>query len=335
MADVMTRTETISLIEASRLALTHALEDDPAVVLLGEDIADAQGGGIIKVTEGLSTRFGAGRVRSTPIAEQAIAGAAIGAAMSGLRPVAEIMMMNFITVAMDQLVNHAAKLRYMSGGRTGVPLTIRTIAGGGAQLGAQHSDTFEAWLAHVPGLKVVVPSTTTDAYGLLLSCIFDDDPCVFIETTLLYYGGGTGPAPERGQRVPIGKAAVVRPGRDLTIVGYGQTVPESLAAAERLAADGIDAEVVDLRTVSPLDRETLASSAARTRRVLVVHEAPGPFGVGAEVASVIHEEVHSDLLAPVRRLGSRPSPVPYAANLEALHRPGPASIEAAARQLAG
>ena len=330
-----TQTETpttISFAEATRSALDEAMAADDTVLLLGEDIADEEGGGICKQTLGLSSKYGTHRVRSTPIAEQAIVGAAIGAAIGGLRPVAEIMLMNLITISMDQIHNHAAKLRYMSGGRTPVPITIRTFAGGGLQFAAQHSDMLEAWLAHSPGIKVAIPSTAADAKALLTSCIFDDDPCVFVEHNMLYFAGAVGPAPEPGYQVPLGKARIARPGSDISVIGYGRPILDALAVAERLAGEGIDVEVIDLRTISPLDETTVLESVGRTRRALVVHESVQRFGVGAEISARIHEELHSELAGPVRRLGAPSCPVPYSAALEAVYLPGEASIEAAIRQ---
>src|SRR5580658_4472831 len=223
--------QTMSFTDAYRTALDEALASDPTVLLLGEDIGDKEGGGVFKVTKGLSTKYGDHRVRTTPISEQAIIGAAVGAALAGMRPVAEIMLMNFITVAMDQVVNHAAKLRFMSGGETGVPITIRTATGAGLGTGAQHSDMLEAWFAHVPGLKVVMPSSPGEAKGLLLAAIFDDDPVLFIEKKEMYGTRGELPAP--GVRIPLGQANVARAGRDITIVGYGGAVVQSLKAAEQ------------------------------------------------------------------------------------------------------
>jgi acetoin:2,6-dichlorophenolindophenol oxidoreductase subunit beta len=331
----ITEQSTISIVEATRSALDYALAADERVFLLGEDIGDQEGGGVMKTTLGLSTRYGEERVRSTPISEQAIMGAAVGAAVAGMRPVAEIMLMNFITVCMDQLVNHAAKLRFMSGGQTGVPLTVRTTTGAGGGFGAQHSDMLEAWLAHTPGLKVVVPSTPADAYGLLLSSIFDDDPCIVVEHSLLYFGGATGPAPEPGHRVPLGKANVVRPGTDLTLIAYGKPVIECAIVADKLAAEGISVEVIDLRSISPLDEVTVLESVGRTRRAVVVHEAVRRFGVGAEISARIHEELFETLAAPVGRVGSEFTPVPFAMPLEQAYLYSADKIEAAIRAAVG
>jgi pyruvate dehydrogenase E1 component beta subunit len=312
------------------MALDEALESDPGVLLLGEDIGDKEGGGVFKVTKGLSTKYGAHRVRTTPISEQAILGAAVGAALAGMRPVAEIMLMNFVTVAMDQIVNHAAKLRFMSGGQTGVPITIRTRTGAGAGTAGQHSDMLEAWFAHVAGIKVVVPSTPADAKGLLSSCIFDDDPCLFIEDGLTR--ALTGPAPPPGHRVPLGKAHVARSGSDVSVIGYGRPLRDTLVIAERLAQEGIQVEVVDLRTVSPLDTDGVLKSVAKTRRAVVVHEAPRSFGVGAEVAARIQEHLYGQLAAPVLRVASRDVTVPFAKVLETEYLYKPTEIESAIRR---
>jgi acetoin:2,6-dichlorophenolindophenol oxidoreductase subunit beta len=323
-------TQTMSFTDAYRTALEEALESDPSVLLLGEDIGDKEGGGVFKVTKGLSTKYGAHRVRTTPISEQAILGAAVGAALAGMRPVAEIMLMNFVTVAMDQIVNHAAKLRFMSGGQTGVPITIRTRTGAGAGTAGQHSDMLEAWFAHVAGMKVVVPSTPADAKGLLSACIFDDDPCLFIEDGLTR--ALTGPAPPPGHRLPLGKAHVARSGSDVSVIGYGRPLRDTLVIAERLAQEGIQVEVVDLRTVSPLDTDGILKSVAKTRRAVVVHEAPRSFGVGAEVAARIQEHLYGQLAAPVLRVASRDVTVPFAKVLETEYLYKPTEIESAIRR---
>lgn len=322
--------EVITFTEAYSRALHDAMEMDSSVVMLGEDIADEEGGGVFKVTKGLSTKFGHERVRTTPISEQAIVGAAVGAALAGMRPVAEIMLMNFITVAMDQIVNHAAKLRFMSGGQTHVPITIRTRTGAGAGTGGQHSDMLEAWFAHVAGIKVVVPSTPADAYGLLLSCIFDDDPCLFIEDQLTRTQ--TGPVPQKGQRLALGKAHVARTGGDVSVVGYGRPIRDAMVLAEKLAGEGIAVEVVDLRTVSPLDAETVLKSVAKTGRAVVVHEAPRSFGAGAEIVARIQEQLFGQLKAPVLRVASRDVTVPFSRVLEQEYLYQASAIEAAIRQ---
>jgi len=316
--------------QAINLALDEAMGLDPKVLVLGEDVADREGGGVFKVTAGLSTKHGDVRVRSTPISEQAIVGAAVGAALHGMRPVAEIMLMNFMTVAMDQIVNHAAKLRFMTGGQTHVPLTLRTTTGAGVAVGGQHSDYLEAWFAHTAGLKVVAPSNPADAYGLMLSCIFDDDPCIFIENTPLYFTPGTPPVP--GERVPIGKARIARAGSDVTLISYSRTLLDCLAVAEQLAAEQISVEVIDLRTIAPLDMPTLCASVARTRRAVIVHEALTDFGVGAEIAARLQQELFGQLKAPVLRLGGAQSPVPYSRPLEAAFVPSAARIATTLRQ---
>jgi pyruvate dehydrogenase E1 component beta subunit len=323
--------ETYNAIQALNSALSEALEANPKVLVFGEDVADPEGGGIVGVSRGLSTKFGEHRVRSTPISEQAIIGAAIGAAMAGYRPVAEIMLMNFTAVAMDMIVNHAAKLRFMSGGQTQVPIVIRMLTGAGFSGGGQHTDYLEAWFAHTAGLKVVAPSNPADAKGLLLSCIDDDDPCIFIENLQLYRVPG--PMLPPGQRVPLGKAAITRPGNDVTLIAHSRMVQHSLQAAQSLAKDNISAEVIDLRTIAPWDRATVLESVAKTRRAVVVHEAVRQFGIGAELAAVISEELFSQLHGPVRRVGAPTCAVPFSKPLEDAYVPSPARIEAAARSL--
>ncbi|CAN7245531.1 pyruvate dehydrogenase complex E1 component subunit beta [Pseudoduganella sp. LjRoot289] len=321
----------MTMAQAINMAMDDALALDPTVLVLGEDVADPQGGGVFKCTSGLSTKHGNDRVRSTPIAEQAIIGAAVGAALAGMRPVAEIMLMNFMTVAMDQIVNHAAKLRFMTGGQTHVPLTIRTATGAGFGTGGQHGDYLEAWFAHTAGLKVVAPSSPADAYGLLLSCIFDDDPCIFIENMPLYFTPGI--APVRGERIPIGKAKVVREGTDATVISYSRTLNDVVAVADKLAKDNISIEVVDLRTIAPLDFDTVCKSVAKTGRALVAHEAQADFGVGAEIAARLHKELFGRLKAPVGRLGSVRSPVPFSKPLEMAYMPGQDRIAEAILQV--
>ncbi len=306
----------MSVRSAITLALDEALSTDPRVVLLGEDIAD---NGVFGVTKGLAAKHGADRVRDTPISEQAIVGAAVGAALGGLRPVAEIMFMDFLGLCLDQLANHAAKLRYMSGGLTPVPMVLRTAVGGGLQVGAQHSQMLEAWLAHVPGLKVVVPSTPSDARGLLASCIADEDPCVFIEQVLLLSRKG----PVDDTPVPLGVAEVKRPGSDVTVVTYGRQVHDAVALAESLAPKGIEVEVLDLRSLVPLDEAAVLESVGRTRRAVVLHEAVVTGGFGAELAAGISEALFGRLEAPVLRVGALAAPLPYARGLERLALPGP------------
>ena len=306
----------MSVRSAITLALDEALAADPRVVLLGEDISD---NGVFGVTKGLAAKHGADRVRDTPISEQAIVGAAVGAALGGLRPVAEIMFMDFLGLCLDQLANHAAKLRYMSGGLTPVPMVLRTAVGGGLQVGAQHSQMLEAWLTHVPGLKVVVPSTASDARGLLASCIADDDPCVFIEQVVLLSRKG----PVDDAPVPLGVAEVKRPGADVTVVTYGRQVHDAIAVADTMAANGVDVEVLDLRSLVPLDQAAVLESVGRTRRAVILHEAVVTGGFGAELAAGISEALFGRLMAPVLRVGALAAPLPYARGLERRALPGP------------
>jgi len=304
----------MNMVQALNMALADAMEEDPKVVLLGEDIADPERGGIVGVTRGLSTRFGDKRVRTTPISEQAIIGAAIGAAMAGYKVVAEVMLMNFTTIAMDMIVNHAAKLRFMSGGQTQVPIVIRMMTGAGFGTAGQHADYLEGWFAHTAGLKVVAPASPEDGYGLMRACIDDPDPCIFIENMPTYFVQGA--PPERAKRIALGKARVTREGTDVTIVSYARTAFEAQTAAEVLAKEEISVEVVDLRTISPWDRETVFSSAAKTGRVLVAHEALRNFGPGGEISSSINEALFHRLKAPVKRIGAPTSPVPFSKPLE-------------------
>lgn len=320
----------INFCQASNLALDWALENDPSVFLLGEDIADEEGGGVMTVTRGLSTKYGTERVRSTPISEQAIVGAAIGAGMVGMRPVAEIMMMDFAMVAMDQIVNHAAKLRYMSGGQTFVPITLRMTSGVGGGTGGQHADMYEAMFAHVPGLKIAIPSTPADAYGLLLSCIFDNDPCIFVENFVSMFAHNS-PMPEPGARIPLGKANIEREGTDVSVIGYGHPLVDVRKVADKLQAEGISVEIVDLRTIVPLDIDTVMASVKKTGRAVIVHEAVKNFGVGAEISARISESLLSSLKAPVHRIGGKNTPVPFSRPLEKLYMWSGDEIEAAVR----
>lgn len=319
------------MLSAINEALTEAMAADPKILVLGEDVADREGGGVVGVTKGLSTRFGDDKVKSTPISEQAIIGAAIGAAINGYKPVAEIMLMNFTTVCMDMITNHAAKLRYMSGGQTTVPIVIRTFTGGGFSSGGQHSDFLEAWFAHTPGLKVVAPSNPADAKGLLRSAIDDPDPVIYIECGRAYMTQGE--VPDEPEFIPLGKAKILREGSDVTIVSYSEIVVRAMAAAEVLAKDGISAEVIDLRTISPWDREAVIASVRKTGRLVVAHEAVRAFGVGAEIAAVVQEELFSTLKAPVKRLGAPFAPVPFAAVLEQAYMVSAEQIAHEARQV--
>ncbi|MEJ7929401.1 alpha-ketoacid dehydrogenase subunit beta [Ramlibacter sp. AN1015] len=313
---------------AVNLALADAMAADERVVVLGEDVAQA--GGSFKATRGLLERFGPERVIDTPISEAAITSAAVGAAMAGLRPVLEIMFMDFITLAMDGLVNQAAKARFMFGGRCSVPMVVRTPHGGGLSAGPQHSQCLEAWLAHVPGLKVVCPSNPQDAYGLLRAAIDDPDPVVFVEHKALY---GMRGEVDAGLRARIGEARVARPGRDATLVCYGAAVGTCLAAAGLLADRGVEVEVIDLRSLQPWDWETVRASVARTHRALVVHEAVQAYGVGAEIAACIGEHAFDELDAPVMRLGAPFMPVPFSATLEARYAVDETKVLAALERL--
>jgi len=319
----------MNVVQAVNAALDDAMAADTNVIVLGEDVADGQEGGVCGVTKGLSSKYGTSRVRSTPISEQAIMGAAIGAAIVGMRPVAEIMLMNFTTVAMDMIVNHAAKLRFMSGGQTHVPLVIRTLTGAGMGSGGQHSDYLEAWFAHTAGIKVVAPSNPADAYGLMLAAIADNDPVIFIEHLLSYWTPAEGPV--RGQAIPLGKARIARAGTDVTLVSYSGTVLHAQAVADRLADHGISIELIDLRTVSPWDKPAVLASVAKTGRLVVAHEAVRSFGVGAEIAATVAEELHGKLKSAIRRVGAVNAPVPFSKPLETAFIPGEAAIEAAIR----
>lgn len=303
--------------QAINQALIDEMSADPTVVVFGEDVGAA--GGSFGVTRGLQAKFGVSRVRDTPISEAAIAGAAVGAAMSGLRPVVEIMFMDFITLAMDALVNQAAKAHFMFGGRFTVPMVLRTPHGGGLSAGPQHSQCLEAWLAHVPGLKVVVPGSPGDAYHLLRAAIRDPDPVVFVEHKALY--GAKGPDAAAVPPLPIGQARVLREGADLTLVSYGAMLADAMKAAQALSAKGHRIEVVDLRGLQPWDEATVAASVARTGRCVVLHEAVTAFGPGAEIAARIGERCFDALKAPILRVGSEFTPLAFAPALEAQTRP--------------
>ncbi len=324
-------TEDLGLVQAINRTLDRAMAADDSIVLLGEDIGDPSGGGMFKITAGLSAKYGEDRVLDTPIAESSIIGAAVGASLGGLRPVAELMFMDFLGVAMDQIANHAAKVRYMSGGRQGAPLVIRTMVGTAA--GPQHSQAFEAWAMHTPGLKVVWPSTSADAAGLLNACLTDDDPCLFIESMKLYYGGGKGPVPVADYVIPLGQADVKRTGSDVTVVTYGVMVHAALEAADQLAAESISVEVVDLRTLVPLDLPTVLASVRKTTRLVVAHESVGFCGPGAEIAAAVGTELFGVLSAPIQRVAGSYTPVPRAATLEAACRPGAAQLVEAIRRI--
>lgn len=321
----------ITYLEAVREALTQEMRRDPDVFLIGEDIGVY--GGAFGVTYGMLAEFGPERVRETPISEAAIAGAATGAALMGMRPVMEIMFMDFITISMNQLVNQAAKIRFMFGGKASVPLVCRTPAGSGTGAAAQHCQSLEAWFVNVPGIKVVAPATPYDAKGLLVASIRDNNPVIFMEHKLLYRTKG--PVPEELYTIPLGQADVKREGRDLTIIAYSIMVSRALEAAEQLAGEGIEVEVVDPRTLKPLDKETIIRSVSKTGRVLIVHEAPLTGGFGGELAAVVADSEAFDYLdAPIRRLAGRDIPIPYNRTLERAAVPQVEDIVAAARTLA-
>lgn len=310
-------------------ALSDAMEGDPSVILLGEDIAAA--GGPFGVTKGLAEKFGDRRVRDTPISEAAIVGAAVGAALSGLRPVVEIMFMDFMTLTMDALVNQAAKAHFMFGGQRPVPLVIRTPHGGGLSAGPQHSQCLEAWFAHIPGLKVVCPATVSDAYSLTRSAIADPNPVIVVENKALY--ALKGELPDKPQAVPIGKGNIARPGKDLTIVTYGAMLYTALDAANSLASENIDAEVIDLRSIQPWDEALVLESLARTHRLMVTHEAVEAFGVGAEIVARMADVGFDELDAPIIRVGAPFMPIPFAKSLEVECRPDRNRLVAAAKKL--
>ena len=304
---------------------------DDDVFVMGEDIAEM--GGSMGVTQGMLDEFGPERVRNTPISEMAIVGAGIGAAMQGMRPVVEIMYEDFLTLSMEQLVNQAAKHRYMSGGQLKVPLTIRTQGGAGWSPGAQHAQQVEAWFVHVPGLKVVFASTPSDVRGLLTSAIYDDNPVVFFEHRTLY--GIKEDVPDEIERIPIGKARVHREGEDVTVIATGRLLHESLRAAEEAEAEGISVEVVDPRTLQPLDEEALVASVKKTNRAVVAHEAIAKMGFGAEVASVLQYQAFDWLDAPIERVGSRFAPLAFAPVMEQYVVPQQADVLEAIKRTVG
>lgn len=322
---------TIATFEAVCEAQDQALAADPDVFLLGEDIGDPPGG-VFKTSDGLETKYGRKRVRPTPIAEQAIIGAAAGASLAGMRPVAELMFSDFTAVCMDQIANHVAKQRFMSGGLTSMPMTMRILVGGGiGGFGAQHSQSLEAWLLHVPGLKVVYPSTPFEAKGLLNSCIYDDDPCVHLESLKVRVMKGE--VPSESYRIPLGVAKVKRPGTDISIITYGWQVAEALNAAETLAQGSVDVEVLDLRSLMPIDFHRVLDSVRKTRRALVVHAATEFCGLGAEIASVVNEELFSGLKRPAVRLGADYAPIGYSREIESSQIPASAQIVDRVREL--
>ena len=312
----------ISYRQALHDTLRAELQRDESVILLGEEIGVFEGS--YKITAGLLAEFGPKRVRDTPIAEEGFVGAAIGAAMLGMRPVVEIMTINFSLLAIDQIVNHAAKMHAMFGGQVRVPLVIRTPGGGGQQLAATHSQNLEVWYAHVPGMKVVAPATPADAKALLLASIRDDDPVLFLENLALY--NTKGEVPDDEQVGEIGRAAVVRPGTDITVIGYSRSTVVALEVATQLAQDGVSVEVVDLRSLRPLDRETVCASVRRTSRAVVLEDDWLTYGVGAEIAATIQEGAFDYLDAPVRRVAAAEVPLPYAKPLELAALPDAADL---------
>ncbi len=318
----------LGMVQAINEALHAAMAEDARVVMLGEDVGRI--GGIFGCTRGLQERFGQGRVRDTPISEQAIGGLGVGAALRGLRPVVEVQIFDFVTLMMDMIVNQAAKARFMLGGTPTVPLVIRGPQGGGIRLAAQHSQCLEAWFAHVPGLTVVAPATPYDAKGLLLSAIRHDGPVVFLEHKLLYVEG-SGPVPEAPYTIPLGRALVRRPGRDATVVAIQAMLPRALAAARILAREGIEVEVIDPRTIAPFDLETVTASVRRTHRCVVVHEACVTGGIGAEIAASLSEAAFDWLDVPVLRVGNPDVPIPYNDTLERAVIPDAAKIAEAVR----
>ena len=302
----------ITYSQAIKEALIEEMERDPNVILLGEDIGVY--GGVFKVTAGLLDQFGPERVIETPISEAGFVGAAVGLAMTGKRPMAELMFMDFALVASDQIFNQAAKMRYMSGGRANVPLVIRTQQGGGRGNAAQHSQSLETIFTHIPGVKVAIPCTPYDVKGMLKSALRDDNPVVVIEHKLLY--NTKGPVPVEDYTVPLGKAAISRPGDQVTLVSLSRTVLLALEAAELAAAEGIDVEVIDLRSTVPLDIDTIVKSVKKTNRLVVAHESHRRLGIGAEIAALVQEHAFDYLDAPIERVGAMDIPIPYSQVLE-------------------
>lgn len=322
---------TMNMARALNSALRLEMNRDPNVMMLGIDLHT----GIMNVSAGLQEEFGRKRVVDTPITESAIVGAAVGAAAAGLRPVAELMFVDFIGVCFDQLFNQAAKMRYMFGGKARIPMVLRTTCGAGMGAAAQHSQSLEAWFMHVPGLKVIMPSTPYDAKGLLISAIRDDNPVVFIEHKGLYFVPGAIDVPDEAYTIPIGKADIKREGVDVTVVATATMVHTALAAAEKLAAEGISLEVVDPRSLSPLDEETIIKSVEKTSRLIVMHEEVKFAGSGAEIAAMAAEKCFDYLDAPIMRIGAPFTPVPFATGLEAAYIPSEADLMETARKIVG
>jgi len=322
--------QTMTVREALRDAMAEEMRRDPTVFLMGEEVAEYQGA--YKVSQGLLEEFGAKRVIDTPITEHGFAGLGVGAAFNGLRPIVEFMTFNFAMQAMDQIINSAAKTRYMSGGQMQCPIVFRGPNGAASRVAAQHSQCYASWYSHVPGLKVIAPYSAADAKGLLKAAIRDPNPVIFLENELLY--GQSFPVPTDGDLVlPIGRARIARPGRDVTIAAFSIMVGHALKAAELLAAEGIEAEVIDLRTLRPLDTPTLVESVKRTNRLVTVEEGWAFAGIGAELAAIMMEQAFDWLDAPVARVAGADVPLPYAANLEKLALPHAEQVAAAARQV--
>ncbi|MDR4949523.1 alpha-ketoacid dehydrogenase subunit beta [Neobacillus cucumis] len=322
-------TREITYLEAVREAMSQEMRQNEDVFILGEDIGVY--GGAFGVTRGMIEEFGPERVRNTPISEAAIAGAAVGAALTGMRPILELQFSDFITIAMDQMVNQAAKTRYMFGGKGKVPMVLRTPAGSGTGAAAQHSQSLEAWMAHIPGLKVIQPSTAYDVKGLLKAAMDDDNPVIFYEHKLLYKTSGE--VPEEPYSIEIGKADIKREGTDVTIVATAIMVHKALEAAAELEKEGISVEIIDPRTIVPLDKETIINSVKKTGRLIVVHEAVQRGGIGGEIVSVVAESEAFDYLdAPIKRLGGKEVPIPYNPKLEKAAIPQVPDIIAAVRE---
>ncbi|SHI38053.1 pyruvate dehydrogenase E1 component beta subunit [Dethiosulfatibacter aminovorans DSM 17477] len=315
--------------EAIREGMRIKMKEDPNVLIFGEDVGAF--GGCFGVTAGLHEEFGDKRVKDTPISEGVIVGAAVGAAATGLKPVAELMFIDFLTVGMDQLVNQAAKMRYMFGGKITLPMVVRLPAGAGVQAAAQHSQSLEAWLTHVPGLKVVYPSTPQDALGLMLSAIEDDNPVMFVEHKLLY--AFEGEVEDDVKPIPLGLADVKREGSDLTIVATGKMVHDALEAAAQLSNEGIEAEVIDPRSLYPFDKETISESVMKTNKVLVVTEENRRGGFGGEISAMISEEMFDYLDAPITRIGALNTPIPFTPTLESYVIPNSTDIVSAAKKM--
>ena len=319
----------ISFREALREALIEEMEKDPSVFLMGLDIG--AWGGSFKVTEGLLDKFGENRVIDMPISESGFTGAAVGAALVGTRPVVELLFGDFLPLVLDQMVNHAAKMRHSFGGKAKVPMVLRTFFGAGTSAGSSHSQSLEAWVVHCPGLKVVMPSTPADAKGLLKSAIRDDDPVIFFEHRLLY--AMKGKVPDGEVYIPLGQAEVKRVGKDVTVVATATMVHKALEAAEELSREGIDIEVLDLRSLSPLDSESLVASVKKTGRLLVAHEACITGGIGAEIAAIAAKEAFGFLDAPIERIGAPDVPVPYSPVLEKRYLPNKEDIVTRVRSM--